>query len=249
MAELAKIEDAPAPAPVMSETAALINIIERAASNPSVDVDKMMKLLEMRERIQGEEARKAFNAAMSAAQAEMPAVVRNAKNDQTRSKYATLEAIADAIQPIITRHGFGLSYGTGDCPKEGYYRVVCDVTHAEGGEKRYHADIPIDGAGMKGNANKTPTHAFGSTMSYGRRYLKLLIFDIATKDDDDGNKAGAPPSETLSEEQIGSIVELLDSYSIPRDQFLKLLKVDSLSDVYANRFDDVVRIIHQRGRK
>jgi hypothetical protein len=246
MNTVAKIEHEQ-PAPV-SETAALISIIERAASNPAVDVDKMMKLLEMRERIQGEEARKAFNAAMSAAQAEMPAVVRNAKNDQTKSKYATLEAIADAIQPIITKHGFGLSYGTDDCPKEGYYRVTCDVTHEAGGEKKYHADIPIDGSGMKGNANKTATHAFGSTMSYGRRYLKLMIFDIATKDDDDGNKAGKS-EETLSDEQIGTIVELLDSYSIPREQFLKILHVESLADVYANRFDDVVRLIHQRGRK
>jgi hypothetical protein len=45
--------------------------------------------------------------------------------------------------------------------------------------------------GPKGNQNKTATHGFGSTMSYGRRYLICLIFNITlTNEDQDGNQPG-----------------------------------------------------------
>jgi len=232
------IRQTTAPAPT-DETTALIQMLERAATNPAVDVDKMKTLLDMRERIISNNERKAFNAAMAKAQGEMPIVIRNAKNTQTNSKYATLEALADAIQPTITKHGFGLSYGEDDCQKEGHYRVVCDVSHVDGGEKRYHADIPIDGAGLKGNANKTATHAFGSTISYGRRYLKLMIFDVATKDDDDGNRAGRA-APRITDEQHASLIDKISTTGANEAKFLDFLKVETLADLPAAKFTEAM---------
>jgi hypothetical protein len=41
---------------------------------------------------------------------------------------------------------------------------------------------------MRGSPNKTAIHGFGSAMSYGRRYLLLLIFNLAMRhEDNDGN--------------------------------------------------------------
>ena len=244
-----KFEPKSAAPAIVSETAAIVQMIERAAANPAVDVDKMMKLLEMRERVQGEEARKAFNAAMAAAQPEMPAVVRDAKNTQTNSKYATLEAVSDAIQPVITKHGFGLSYGTADCPKEGHYRITCDVTHSSGGEKHYHADIPIDATGIKGVTNKTATHAFGSTMSYGRRYLKLMIFDVATKDDDDGNKVGSNAVVCISEEQCEKLMARLVEVGADVNRFYAHFRIQDIHDFPAKRFGEAMQMLDDKARR
>jgi hypothetical protein len=220
----------------------VLNMIERAARDASVDIDKMERLLAMREREFVRVAEMAFNSAMKSAQAEMPQVVRDAKNDQTRSLYAKYETISEAIQPVITKHGFFLSFGEDDCPKENHIRIVCDVGHEGGHTRRYHADIPIDNVGMKGNANKTATHAYGSTKSYGKRYLKCDIFDVAVKSqDDDGNAAG---SEVVTADQVGTLVELLDSVGAPKDKFLEWAKVERLADIPAKHFQKCVAAIN-----
>lgn len=213
----------------------VLNMIERAARDASVDIDKMERLLAMREREFVRVAEMAFNSAMKSAQAEMPQVVRDAKNAQTNSRYARYETISEAIQPVITKHGFALSFGEDASPKENHIRIVCDVMHEAGHTRRYHADIPVDNVGMKGNANKTATHAYGSTKSYGKRYLKCDIFDVAvTNEDDDGNAAGKGPR--ITEDQVGELIELLESMGAPKADFLAYAGVERLADIAAKDF-------------
>lgn len=224
-----------------AESATLINIIDRVSQMKDLDVQKLKELLDMQERITDRNALVAFNAAMKAAQAEMPQVVRDAKNTQTNSRYARYETISEAIQPVITKHGFSLSFGEDDSPKANHIRIVCDVAHEAGHTKRYHADIPVDNVGMKGSVNKTATHAYGSTKSYGKRYLKCDIFDVAVTDqDDDGNAAG---TAGLTEEQAGTLIEMLDSVGAPHAEFLAWAKVERLSQIPAKDFQKMVAAI------
>ena len=85
-----------------SESAAIFQIIERAARDPNVDLDKMERLMAMRERELNRHAEQAFNEAMKAAQAEMRAISADATNTQTRSKYATYAKLDAALRPIYT---------------------------------------------------------------------------------------------------------------------------------------------------
>lgn len=239
--------EAPAIVPV-SESAAIFQIIERAARDPNVDLDKMERLMAMRERELARVAQTAFNDAMQAAQAGMPQVVRDAANDQTRSRYARYETISEAIQPVITKHGFSLSFGEAESPKENHLRVVCDVAHREGFTKQYHADIPFDNVGMKGNANKTATHAFGSTMSYGKRYLKTLIFDVAVKnEDDDGNAAGGRSSAgPISQEQLISLRALIEETGSDIERFCAYFKIEAAPDLPVEQFDRAMASLEKK---
>lgn len=204
-------QQATPPAPA-SETTAIIQVIERAAMNPDVDIDKIERLLQMQERILDRNAEQEFNQAMSRAQTDMRPVVKDAVNDQTRSRYARLETVDRQVRPVYTSCGFSLSFGTDDCPIEGHIRITCDVSHIGGHSKRYKVDMPLDMTGMKGNQNKTATHAHGSTMSYGRRYLTLLIFNIAmAHEDDDG--AAAAQHRAVTPFQAGQIAQVLDQCS------------------------------------
>jgi hypothetical protein len=50
--------------------------------------------------------------------------------------------------------------------------------------------MPVDGKGARGGDVMTKTHAMGSGVSYGMRYLLRMIFNLAIDYDDDGNAAG-----------------------------------------------------------
>ena len=230
-----------------TESAAIFQIISRLASNPAADPDKIERFLAMREKELDRIAKQAFYVAMAAAQAEMKPVARDADNDQTRSKYARYETISEAIQTIITKHGFSLTFDEGTPEKENHIRVLCDVMHSGGHMKQYHADVPFDNVGMKGNPNKTATHAYGSTKSYGRRYLKLDIFDIALKnDDDDGNAAGEFDGGTITPEQAATIRELLEKTGTDTEKFCQWAKVDAVPDLLSMHFAKAVNVLTQR---
>jgi hypothetical protein len=209
-----------------------MEVISRAAADPNTDVDKLERLLGMYERITARDAERLFNEGLKAAQAEMPQIQRDAKNDQTNSRYARLETVARTMDPIITKHGFALSFGTAESPLPSHYRITCTLSHEAGHSREYHADVPADLTGMKGTQNKTATHAFGSTMSYGRRYLKLMIFDVALTDDD-GNAAEAT---FISEGQVGQISALLSDAGADRTAFLKYMAVDAVEHIRTNEF-------------
>ena len=189
MSEIAKVESL---SEASGEPASMLALLQRASRDPNVDVAKLERLLAMKERMDAKMAEEAFNAAMNSAQSQTDRIKADANNNQTHSKYATYAALDRALRPIYTDCGFSLSFDTGDSP-EGVVRVLCYVSHKAGHTRTYRADIPADGKGAKGGDVMTKTHAVGSGMSYGMRYLLKMIFNVAIgEDDDDGNRAGKP---------------------------------------------------------
>lgn len=180
----------------MNDSAALMAVISRAATDPNCDVEKMERLYAMHERMQDRQAAEAFADSMSKAQAEAKKAAKDRNNSQTKSDYATLESIDAAIRPAYTAHGFSLSFDTDESPLANHVRIVCHVMHSAGHTKVYRYDNPMDDKGIAGTVNKTPTHARGSAVTYGRRYLTLLIFNLSTgAHDDDGNGVGGMEPE------------------------------------------------------
>jgi hypothetical protein len=221
----------------------ILNVIARAAADPKTDVDKLERLLAMQERVMEREAKLAYETAMRAAQEEIRPVLKNRKNPETKSTYADLEQISDLADPIIHSHGFSLSYGTADCPLANHYRVTCEVSHSGGYSKDHQADVPIDNVGPKGTQNKTNTHGFGSALSYGRRYLKVLIFDIKMTDDD-GRAAGR--GGPVNKQQLEVLNGLCDAVGADKIAFCKYLKIASLSELAAADYNDAVHVLKQK---
>ena len=227
--ETGSVVEAAAP---VSEGSSLIALIERAARDPSVDIDKMERLFQMHERVTARASQAAFNAAMAKAQAELKPVARNLRNAQTNSNYADLAAISDAADPVIHRHGFGVISSEFQSALPNHLGVRCKIAHADGHSESYDFNIPVDGTGLKGNPNKTATHAYGSTLIYGRRYAKCSVFDIATKDDKDGNTDGAK----LTEEQADVIKSKLVASGADVEKFLGFLKAESVEAIPAKDY-------------
>lgn len=174
---------------VQAESATILQVIQRAAADPRCDIEKMERLMAMKERMDAKQAEADFNAALSRVQARMGRVQADAENKQTRSNYATYGQLDKAVRPIYTAEGLSLSFGTEAAP-EGFVGMVCYVSHSAGHTREYRAVVPSDGKGAKGGDVMTKTHAFGSGTSYGMRYLLKMIFNIAIgEEDDDGNAA------------------------------------------------------------
>jgi hypothetical protein len=233
----------------VADANSFLEFIAQAARDPAVDVSKMERLFEMRERMLARDAHLQFNAALKQAKEQMPAVLKNKYNEQTKSHYANLESVSDAMDPIITANGFSLTFGTAPTTLEGHYLVTCTLAHEGGHEKAYEAPIPIDSAGIKGTANKTLTHAFGSTMSYGRRYLKMMIFDVKTTDDD-GNSAGKPVEEVefISDEQLAELRAAMKKTNTDEAKFAAYLKEPTLGALTVTKFEQAMAALRAKAQ-
>lgn len=182
----------------------LFAVIERAARDPSIDLSRMQELISMHKELKADSARAEYDMAMSAAQAEMKTIKTNKSNSHTKSKYASYEAMDKAIRPVYTKHGFALSFNTGDDPRPNEVRVLCIVSHRSGHRQEYRLDVPADGKGARGDDVMTKTHATGSAISYGKRYLAGMVFNLSVGDDDDGNSATsvAERAKTMADKGI-----------------------------------------------
>lgn len=231
------------------QTGALMSFIEKAAQDPNVDVEKMERMLAMVERVSAKNAEQAFAEAMNEVQQEIRPIAADGNNPQTHSKYATYNALDKKLRPIYTKHGFSLSFDTGEAP-DLMVAVLCHVSHKGGHTRTYRALIPADGKGAKGNDVMTKTHAVGSAMSYGMRYLLKLIFNVAIgEDDDDGNMAAA---QTVSESQAADLTALVEEVGADVPAFLKYLSkrgkltIAKIEDIPAVMFKDAVAALEAK---
>jgi hypothetical protein len=227
----------------------MFSMIERIMADPSLPIERVNQAFDFYKRVQDDQARKAFTAAMVAAQAEMEPVRKDGYNKQTSSKYATYEALDRAIRPIYIKHGFAPSYKTAASDKTDHVKVVLCLMHKDGFEREYEADMPADGKGAKGGDVMTKTHAFGSALSYGKRYALGGAFNlITTEKDDDGNAAGANVGP-INEKQLNEIVTLADEIKADKAKFCAFLEIDSLAEIPANKFEKAKAFLNAKKRK
>jgi hypothetical protein len=169
-----------------------VALFERLARDPSVDVEKLERLIGMQERILAHQARAAFNAAFSVMQGELPAITEKGRTD--KGKYARLEDIVARVRPILERHGFALSHRT-EWPGNGTVKVVGILTHREGHERTSEFISAADTSG-----SKNAVQALGSTVAYGRRYTtKDLLLIVTRGEDDDADSADAAKAPAVPE--------------------------------------------------
>jgi ERF superfamily len=223
------------PSRVMSEGAAFIAMIERAARDPKIDVSKLKELLELRDREREQQAVQAFAQAMVDAQAQMEPIRRDMFNPVTKSRYASYAALDRKMRPIYSRNGFGLTFNTEPTSSKDFSRVLCDVMHAAGHVRHYQKDVPIVTEGAKGKEFMTLTHASISADTYGMRDLLRMIFNIATTDDD-GNAAAAGPA--VSPEQLIELEKLIEETQANLDKFCAHMRIAELPALPASRFEE-----------
>jgi hypothetical protein len=172
---------------VVAPESEMARMIERLASNPDVNVDKLERLIAMQERVLDRNAEAAFNVAFAEMQPKIPEITERGaiknKEGGVQSRYAKNEDIQKVIRPILKAHGFTLSFRT-EWPGPKLVKVVGILTHNEGHARTSEFQTAADESG-----SKNAIQGLGSAVSYGHRYTTIDLLNITSRgQDDDGEK-------------------------------------------------------------
>ncbi len=216
--------------------------------------DEITQLVALARQMQADKARAAFEAAMTKIQMEVPNVIkRAARKDGTANpiRYAPLEDITSAIQPLLGKYGMRLSFSQKQTPsREGWIGIVGKIGHELGHTEEHYLDLPID----QGSKAMNAVQGVGSSYSYACRYLTTRIFNVPIIGEDNNGNGG-----TLSAAQVGQLQEIINDmtpykkwkFDLPR--FLAVYQAESLEKIPASRFadalGDVKRALNKRQEK
>lgn len=229
----------------MSDAAAIIQVIERAARDPSVDIERMERLLQMHERLVAGQAKAAYAAALARLQPKLPMIsergsIKNSAGT-VQSKYAFWEDIVTVITPVLAAEGFSLSFRTGNANQR--IQITGVLAHAQGHSEETTLDLPADTSG-----SKNAVQAVASSVSYGKRYTAGALLNLRTGElDDDAQTATTGPK--LSAEQLVQLERRMKEAGTDRAKFLEFWNVDAIEQIPAFNFAPIMQMLDKAARR
>lgn len=218
-------------------------LIEKAISG-NADLDKLEKLLELQERWERNEAKKAYIKAMASFKANPPKINKDKRVDFNTSKgrtqydHASLANVCEKISSALSEHGLSAAWSTNQTDKT--ISVTCTITHEYG-----HSESTTLGAAPDTSGSKNPIQAIGSTISYLERYTVLALTGLATHDmDNDGG--GSAAGEPVSEDQIDTINRLIEKVNADKARFLRFFGVDSVEKLPESKFKQAKTMLEKK---
>jgi hypothetical protein len=250
----------------------VLAIIADAAANPAINPENMRALLDMQKEIMAEQSRRDFSTAFVALQSELP-VIRADRKIEIRAKdgkgertgpvqqstpYATFPNIMKAIQPLLTKHGFELSFSTepmepmivkggGANGADSVMNRILVRGFLEGyGHKRETA-FPLP-AEMSGSKN--PIQGWGSSQSYGKRYCAIALLNLVSEAIEDADTDGrhgnfvrskdgfaeVPDVEKITEDQAIKLRDLIEWCGVGTAKFCSHYGIKTVADLPAEMF-------------
>ena len=222
---------------------ALTLAIEKGA-----DLEQIEKLMELQERYDAREAKKAYIVAMAAFKANPPKIDKDghvnftAKSGQvTDYRHATLGNVTEKINAALSEHGLSSAWETNQDEKG--ISVACKITHIMG-----HSESTTLKAAADESGGKNKIQAIGSTVTYLQRYtLKSLCGLAESAFDDDG--AGTE-AEYISGEEMATINEWIESIGGDCLQnFKKYIGVEDLDKILAKDYKKAITALKNTEKK
>lgn len=239
---LLEVEPASAALIPVADPNVFMNVIERAATDPNVNVEKMEKLWEMYKNIVQWQAEKSFNAAFAQMQAQMPVITERGEikdgNGKVRSQYAFFEDINDVVKPLLQEYGFAVMFKTEDADLE-TVRVVGILMHKDGHRESCPLPLPADNSGSKNSVQ-----ARGSSISYAKRYILIDLLNITTRGEDDDGQAGG--AKTITEDQVLELQKRITEYGVNQPEFLRYFNVPNLTRLPLAKYDDAITALERK---
>lgn len=209
----------------------------RFAIEKGADLDKLEKLMSLKREWDKDEARKAYNVAMTAFKQNPPKIFKDktVSFGQTKYNHATLGNVAETISAELSKHGLSASWTT---KQNGSVVVTCRITHVLG-----HSEETSLAAESDKSGSKNSIQAIGSTITYLERYTLLAITGLATyEQDDDGRSAEAVH---ITDAQLSTLRDLMAAKGIEGKaaKLCGILKIESLETLPAKDYDKAVQLI------
>lgn len=165
----------------------------RVAVEKNYPLDMLQKLMDLQDRWEANQAKKAYSVAMARFKESHIKVVKSARVSQgplSGQKYAKLHDFVNASSEPLSGAGLSTSWKiTRDEPA--WIEVACIVRHVDGHEEERRMGGAPDVGG-----SKNAIQARASTVSYLEKYTLKMALGLAEEDDDDDGAGGAPPGQT-----------------------------------------------------
>lgn len=205
-------------------------------------VEKLTQLMDLYERWEAAQAKKAYTEAKAAFKANAPMIFKDMENKQYRSMYSSIGNVVNTMNAALSKYGLDASWDYDQT--EGFIKVTCILTHSQGHSERVSLSGPPDNSG-----SKNPIQQIKSTTTY----LKLATFEgvtgIASKEgnkDDDGNSAGVT---FISETQITELTGLAEDNNVDVEKFCKWAGIDDLSGIQKTDYQKAKNAILAKGKQ
>jgi hypothetical protein len=165
----------------------------------------------------------------------LPAVERKGTGHNGK-KYARFEDFIAKTMPVITDNAFSLTFRIDQTDTA--IKITGVLGHEAGHQETTSLSLPADTTG-----NKNAVQAWGSSVSYGKRYVGMTLLGIATEDeDDDGKAAGGQAKQCITEEQAEQLSKLVAKTEAPAEIgkiILQQCKADTFAEIKADRFEKI----------
>jgi hypothetical protein len=216
--------------PVVTPMQMLQVAMERGA-----DLDRLQQLMDLQQRWEATEARKAYVAAMAVFKADPPEILKakrvrfETSKGMTEYDHATLADVCAAATKGLAK--VGISHRWDVTQDGGAITVTCVLTHQQGHNESVSMTSPPDQSG-----GKNSIQAIASAVTYLQRYTLLAATGLAAKDmDDDGQGAGAPAA-TITAEQAADLEALAGEVGANQARFLAWIGAPSFAEIPADRY-------------
>ena len=143
----------------------------------SGNIEILERYIALRKSEEERQSRIAFEEAFSKMRSELPAVAKKKDNGATKSKYAPIEDIQRACDPVI--HSFGFSYSWREEAIPEGKRVWMDIS-GYGHTRSNFFDCPK----ISGNNAQNAIQVAGAMSTYGRRYTFVSGFGVIVEGED-----------------------------------------------------------------
>jgi len=129
--------------------------------------------------------------AILAAKKEMTNAIKDARNPFFKSKFADLNAVREASEPALAKHGISVLQPM--VQKEGKSYVRTTLLHESGQYMCSDTEVVC--------AKQNDPQAYGSAVSYARRYGLQAFVSLGADDDDGEASMGRGKSSSASKEE------------------------------------------------
>ncbi|BAG75032.1 ERF family protein [Pseudomonas aeruginosa] len=224
-----------------------------AAVKQGATLEQVEKMMDLQERWEKAEAKKAYDAAFANFKAEAVIIIKGRKvtdGPLKNKSYAELHDVVNAVTPALSKHGLSSSWKLTRDEKD-WMEVTCYLRHVGGHEESVSMGGPPDTGGAK-NA----IQARASTKTYLERYTLKAITGLSEQGDDDDGRPKSP--KTITQVQMLRLQAVLsqcskgtqklfaeswpDAGSMPAEYFdAEIAKLESAAAKYKARVAEQVQ--------
>lgn len=189
------------------------------------------------------QARRAFAEDFAALQADLPIVAADSvipdKYGNVRSTYPKYETIMGAVKPVLSRHGFSVSFTTRR--EEDRCIAVCTLRH-RGGHSEVNEFAARTGSGPP---RSSEAQADGAVATYAKRYALCDALNIAVDHDTDARKEGA----TITQDEADDLRRRVMATNSDEKKFLEFAGADTYEGIRAARHEEALAVLRRKERQ